>query len=140
MWKLWRWDEISDVYDATIETEKDVMKEETHQLVHMLQKVRWKSQNGKTSNDDLKDLELYRKLKGLRNTADVGQGLLEAILCLSCEISVLIQFFKPKKEKPDGDFRDRFFNMLRQHSVVNLEAEVTPALPLIFLWMAWKQK
>lgn len=74
---------------------------------------------------------MYRKLKGLRNTADVGQGLSEAILCLSWEISVLIQFFKPKKEKPDGDFRDRFFNTL--HSVVNLEADVTLALPLIFL-------
>ena len=46
------------------------------------------SEKVRTSNDDLKDRDLNRKRKGLRNTADVGQGLLEAILCLFCENSV----------------------------------------------------
>lgn len=45
----------------------------------------------------------------------------------------LIQFFKLKREQSDGEFRDRFFTTLGQYSGVNPEADLTLALPLVFL-------
>lgn len=78
----------------------------------------------------MEEPESHKKPEGFRKTTEVGQGLLEVSWESRLDSDSVLQ---QRKDENIGDFRERLFNTFRQHSGIDLKADVTPNSLLVFL-------